>query len=132
MTNAMSVISAISAPNPIADYLNAFRTGQALATEVRSSGASASRPTDPGPDELLALDGPQRAQAARRADLLHALGIGLSGMPYSLRTPILAHLAPALSAEGVPLQVVTDFDPTDEALASSIAQARAAGELLTT
>jgi hypothetical protein len=114
----------------VGDYMNAFRAGQGLA----SPGAGANSAFDQFTNAItgrLALANPaQMDQATRRADLLGAIGVGLSGVPYSQRAAILAHLAPALEAEGVPAVTVTSFDPTDEALSMSIDQARAAKALL--
>lgn len=79
---------------------------------------------------LAIADGGQSDQAARRAELLEAIGVGLSGAPYGQRASILAHLAPALASEGIPAEVIASFDPTDEAIAGSIDRAQAAARLL--
>ena len=76
-------------------------------------------------------DSDQRDQAARRAELLATLGTGLSALPYAQRPSVLAHLAPALAKEGIPLQSIREFDPTDEALALSVHRAQAVTGLLT-
>ncbi len=119
-----------SAPDHLSEFQNAFRMGQSLAP----SSAGPSVPLEPFTNSLtgrLALiDQAHTEQAARRAELLGAIGVGLSSVPYAQRPGILAHLAPVLDAEGISAQTVTAFDPTDEALAASIGQARAAQALI--
>ncbi len=111
----------------LGDYLNAFRIGQTLA-------APSADPLDPFTNAVtgrLALAGQaQSDQAARRAELLDAIGTGLTSVPYQQRSAILGHLAPALEAEGIPSAALTGFDPTDEALPMSVDQARATKALI--
>ena len=129
MPNAMTDASASATPDHIGDYVAAFRVGQTLAP---------SAPPPPTLDQLtnaitgrLAIaDSAQRDQAARRAELFGAIGMGLSNVPYAQRPSILAHIAPALANEGVPFQSVVDFDPTDEALALAVDRTQAVSRLL--
>jgi hypothetical protein len=112
----------------VADYVNAFRAGQTLASPGANN--SLAQFTNAITGRLALANQAQTDQAARRADLLGAIGVGLSGVPYPQRPAMLAHLAPALEAEGIPAGTVTSFDPTDAALSMSIDQARAAKVLL--
>jgi hypothetical protein len=129
MTDASPELVGTPPSDHVADYMNAFRAGQALATP-RAGDDPLGQFTNAITGRLALADQAQTAQAARRADLLGAIGLGLSGVPYPQRPAILAHLAPALEAEGIPAEAVTSFDPTDEALSMSIDQARAAKALL--
>ena len=129
MTDASPELVGTPPSDHVADYMNAFRAGQALATP-RAGDDPLGQFTNAITGRLALADQAQTDQAARRADLLGAIGIGLSGVPYPQRPAILAHLAPALEAEGIPAEAVTSFDPTDEALSMSIDQARAAKALL--
>ena len=129
MPNAMTDTGELTAPDYIGDYLTAFQAGQAL---------TPSDPLSPSLDYLTnALTGQiatssvrQRDQATRRAELLGAIGAGLGSVPYAERPAILAHLAPALANEGIPTKAVVGFDPTDDAINSSIQQAHVATNLL--
>lgn len=113
----------------VTDFLNAFRAGQSLAT-APSPNDPLSQFTNAITGRLALADQAQTDQAERRAELLGAIGMGLIGVPYAQRPGILAHLAPALEAEGIPAATVTSFDPTDEALSMSVDQARAAQALI--
>ncbi len=128
MTDASAELVGTPPSDHVADYMNAFRAGQAPATPRVDDPLG--QFTNAITGRLALADQAQTDQAARRADLLGAIGIGLSGVPYPQRPAILAHLAPALEAEGIPAEAVTSFDPTDEALSRSIDQARAAKALL--
>jgi hypothetical protein len=114
----------------VADFVNAFHAGQSLATAPTSRSDPLFQFTNPITGKLALADQAQTDQAARRAELLGAIGMGLTGVPYAQRPAILAHLAPALEAEGIPAATVTGFDPTDEALSLSVDQARAAQALI--
>ena len=114
----------------VADYVNAFRAGQALSATGPNGNDPLSRFTNAITGRLALANEAQANQATRRADLLGAVGIGLSSLPYAQRAAVLAHLAPALEAEGIPADTVTSFNPTDGALSMSIDQARAAKALL--
>jgi hypothetical protein len=129
----------LKSPDYVGDYANAFTVGRQMAQQQGEAGA-ASAPAnaltatasagDPLEAQIGALDGPGRARAAEQADLLASLGSGLRAYPYAQRPGILAHLAPALAARGVPRQVLARFDPTDEALAAVRGQALALGARL--
>ncbi len=129
MTDASPELVGTPPSDHVADYMNAFRAGQALATP-RAGDDPLGQFTNAITGRLALADQAQTDQAARRADLLGAIGLGLSGVPYAQRPAILAQLAPALEVEGIPVEAVTSFDPTDEALSMSIDQARAAKALL--
>ena len=129
MTLAVNIGDTTVTPDHVADYVNAFRVGQAL-TPSNSPRPSLDQFTNAVTGRLALPDGSERDQAARRAELLGAIGAGLSDLPYAQRAPILAHLAPALAGEGIPSNVVMEFDPTDDALVSSVAQAKTASQLL--
>ncbi len=130
MTDASPELVGTPPSDHVADYMNAFRAGQALATPHAGIDDPLGQFTNAITGRLALASPAQTDQAARRADLLGAIGIGLSGVPYPQRPAILAHLAPALEAEGIPAEAVTSFDPTDEALSMSIDQARAAKALI--
>lgn len=130
MTATMSDLSALTAPDYAGDFVNAFKIGEGLAAPSGPSGPALDQFTNAVTSRLQVPDGPLRDQAARRAELLGALGVGLSGLPYPQRIPILNHLAPVLAQEGIPAHVAIGFDPIDEALASSVAQAQTAGDSL--
>ena len=130
MDNAIPEFAGTSPSNHVSDYANAFLAGQALATPRAGSNDPLDQFTNAITGRLAMADQAQTDQAARRAELLGAIGMGLSGVPYPQRPAILAHLAPALEAKGIPAEAVTSFDPTDEALSMSIDQARAAKALL--
>lgn len=119
-----------SAPDHLSEFLNAFRVGQSLAPSSEGAGAPLDPFTNSFTGRLALADQAQTQQAARRAELLDAIGVGLSSVPYAQRPGILAHLAPVLDAEGISAQAVTAFDPTDKALSESIDQARAAHALI--
>jgi hypothetical protein len=130
MADLAPEFAAASPSDHLADYVNAFRTGQALATPVAGATDPFGQFTNAITGRLALANQAQANQAARRADLLGAIGVGLKSVPYSQRPAVLAHLAPALDAEGIPSETVTSFDPTDEALSMAIDQARAAKVLL--
>jgi hypothetical protein len=130
MTTVTPEFAGVTPPDHAAEFLNAFRAGQSVASTSPSGNAALDPFTNSITGRLALADQAQMDHAARRAELLEAIGVGLSGVPYSQRPGILAHLAPALDAEGIPAQTVTSFDPTDEALSMSIDRARAAHALL--
>ena len=130
MSDLTPELTSAAPSNHVADYVNAFRAGQALATPVAGANNTLGQFTNAITGRLAVANPAQADQAARRADLLGAIGVGLIGVPYPQRPAVLAHLAPALVAEGIPAGTVTGFDPTDEALSLSIDQARAAKVLL--
>jgi hypothetical protein len=76
-----------------------------------------------GPTPVARLTPGQQAAAARRAEILGAIGQGLAGRPYGERRALLAHLTPQLAAGGLPPAAVAGFDPTDANLAGVVAQA---------
>ncbi len=117
------------APDHLADCVTAFRVGRTLAPPA-SSAPTLDELTNAVTGRLAIADSAQREQAVRRAELFGAIGVGLGGTPYAQRASILAHLAPALTSEGIPPEVIAKFDPTDEALAMSIDRAQAAARLL--
>lgn len=84
-------------------YANAFRLGRQVAGQQTAAG---------------------QAQAAQRAELLANLGTGLRAYPYAQRGSILAHMAPALIARGVPAAAIAAFDPSDQALDAAVGAAR--------
>ena len=111
------------APDFIGDYVNALQAGRSLA-----------RPTPPPKDPaaaIAALDAQGRAGAARRAQIVGAVGIALKQAPYFQRRSILAHMAPDLAAHGLAADAVAAFDPTaanidaQPAIAGSLAQSLA-------
>lgn len=118
--------------DPVGDYVNAFKVGHSLKTQVVSN-AFAPRPpaTDapqtadpPSQEWIQSLGGAQRVQASQQAEILGTLGQGLANLPYASRGAVLAHLAPALTARGLPPAAIAAFDPTDENLAEITASAR--------
>ncbi len=69
---------------------------------------------------LSALTPPQKAAAARQAEILSVVGQGLAAYPYGERRAILDHLTPALAARGVAPAMLGAFDPTDANLAETL------------
>ena len=130
MTTPTPELVGASAPDHLSEFQNAFRMGQSLAPSSADTSVPLQRFTNSLTGRLALIDQAQTVQAARRAELLGCIGVGLSSVPYAQRPGILAHLAPVLDAEGIPAQSVTAFDPTDEALSASIDQARAAQALI--
>ena len=84
-----------------------------------------------GPLTIARLAPEQRAAAARRAEVLGAIGQGLAGRPYGERRALLKHLTPQLARQGLPPDAVSGFDPTDANLAGVVAQAAKLRGLLT-
>ncbi|HWE98688.1 MAG TPA: hypothetical protein VG248_02725 [Caulobacteraceae bacterium] len=107
--------------DPLGDYANAFGLGRRIAALPPAAGgtnAMARGTADAGPaDPIGALAPAQRATAARRAELRGAMAAGVIQRPYEERRAIIAHLAPALQAQGMTAAAIGSFDPTDEALA---------------
>ncbi len=129
MNNAMMMeMRGVNAPDHLGDYVNAFRAGRALAAETTVA-PGLSTATAP-PASPPTLNDAQRAEAARRAEIFCAVGTGLASVRYPQRASILAHMTQALANQGVPADVVGNFDPTDAALAASIEQARAVSQTL--
>ena len=93
-----------------------------------AANAFASNPTMQ--DRIAALDNAGRTGAARQAEILGNVGAGLAAMPYAQRRAVLEHMAPALAARGLPMSAIAAFDPTDNNLASVLAQTRSAADLL--
>jgi hypothetical protein len=104
---------------PLTAYVNAFRAGRAETAPAPDG--------QPDPDalrrQIAALTPPQRAAAARQAEILGALGQGLAGRPYAERRALLAHMTPALAARGVDPAAIAGFDPTDVNLSAAMTQA---------
>ena len=130
MSNIFADVGAIAMPDHLSDYANAFRMGRAMATSTPAPDVTLDQLTNAVTGRLAIANGAQRDQAVRRAELLGAIGIGLTRLPYEERAAVLAHLAPALENEGVPSKVALGFDPTDEALETAIGHAHAASALL--
>ena len=70
--------------------------------------------------QFSALTPPQKAAAARQAEILSVVGQGLLAYPYGERRAILDHLTPALAARGVAPAMLGAFDPTDANLAETL------------
>ena len=107
-------------PDPVTSYANAFHVGQGLAKAAAATGnAARAGAPDPEPARTWAgsLSADQRVAIGQRAEIVGALGQGLASLPYDARGGVLAHLAPALIARGVPADALAAFDPTDAALA---------------
>jgi hypothetical protein len=126
--------SLLKTPDYLGDYQNAFDVGRKLAEEGVSGSAAtpnafAPRPPVSGENPLAPLDGltgPARSRALEQADLLVNLGAGLKGFDYGERRAVLAHMAPALAARGVPPSALAAFDPTDQNLDEAVGAASAA------
>ena len=65
----------------------------------------------------------QRAQLKESQDALAAVGAHLQTLPYEQRKQELMRLAPELAAHGVTQQMITGFDPTDQVIGATVAQA---------
>ena len=92
-------------------------TGNAMASPLPA--AASGQAADP----VVALTPPQRQAASQRVELIGALASALASRPYEERGAILAHMAPALGATGLPAEAISRFDPTDEALEEARAEA---------
>ena len=100
----------------LANQVNAFRAG-------RSEGAaSASFGLEGVGQRIAALSPDQRAAADRQAEILGAVGRGLASQPYAQRRAMLDHIAPRLSAWGLPSDAIAGFDPDDANLAAVVGQ----------
>jgi hypothetical protein len=130
MNASVSETAGTPPSNHVRDFVNAFRAGQTLATPQGDVKAPLDEFTNAITGRLALADPAQTRQAARRAELLGAIGAGLGRVPYCERPAILAHLTPVLIAEGIPASAIAKFDPTDEALSLSVDQARAAKALI--
>lgn len=117
----------------------AFETGRRLAAAQRPAVWNAFAPPPlaraPDPDSVAmarldGLSGEARVQAARRTELLVSLASALAGRAYAERRAILDHMAPDLAAQGLPAQMVSAFDPTDENLQAVAEGARQVGARL--
>ncbi len=119
----------------MATYVNAFQAGQALrARAAPPPDASNTMTGAPALGDtrarIAALSPEQKIAAGRQAEILGAIGRGLSAVPYGQRRSVLAHMTPALAARGVAPELVSGFDPTDQNLASAVRSAEAVGALL--
>ena len=135
--------------DPVGDFANAFAIGRRMAGQqiagnaMQSGGgqtaggqmqpslvtgnamASPLPAATPGQaaDPVAALTPGQRQAASQRVELIGALASALASRPYEERGAILAHMAPALGATGLPAEAISRFDPTDEALQEARAEA---------
>jgi hypothetical protein len=130
MTDAVD-FGALKTPDYLGDYTNAFRVGQGMAGGTKMNAFNVNGETDPGRG-IAALAPEARAAAARRAEILAAVGRGLASRPYAERRAIIAHLTPQLVGQGVPAAELVEFDPSDENLAAAVGQASALQAALTT
>jgi hypothetical protein len=130
MTDAVD-FGALKTPDYLGDYTNAFRVGQGMAGGTKMNAFNVNGETDPGRG-IAALAPEARAAAARRAEVLAAVGRGLASRPYAERRAIIAHLTPQLVGQGVPAAELVEFDPSDENLAAAVGQASALQAALTT
>ncbi len=123
-------------PDYVGDYVNAFNAGQAIGKQTAAPptiSALAGAPVAAAPslaDQVAALSPAQRAVSARQADLLGGVGQALKSVPYPERPAVLAHLAPALVAHGVPAAAIRGFDPSDENLDAAVEQMRSVGAMV--
>jgi hypothetical protein len=129
--------SQLKSPDYVGSYVNAFQAGQALAQRTAAGANALTSPAGAGPDpmstlrsRIAAMNDAERARAGEQADLLAGVGQGLQSVPYTERAAVLAHLAPALAARGVPAAAMTAFDSTDEALGATVTSARSIGAML--
>ena len=120
----------------VGDYTNAFQVGRQLAgqkiqqnafSQVSPRNGLASSVSAPTADPIATLTPAQRAAAADRADILANFAVGLKSRPHDERAAVLAHLTPALAAQGFSPDVVRAFDASDENLDAVAASARAVG-----
>ena len=129
-------------PDYVGDYANAFQVGRQMAgpppvvppsVNAFATGTPTGQ-TGPQPDDVASrianLDPAARGWASQQAELIGSLGAGLSAFPYVQRPGILAHLAPALIARGLPPEALASFDPTDAALDDAMSAARSLGARL--
>ncbi|HZL00966.1 MAG TPA: hypothetical protein VFC47_13830 [Caulobacteraceae bacterium] len=119
--------SALKTPDYVGDYANAFQAGRQLAGQNIQGNALTGYGADPSRETqaaIAAMTPAQRAQGAKSAEILAAMGQGLRAVPYPARRPVLDHLTPALAARGIDPAAVAAFDPTDANLDAHVAQAR--------
>ncbi len=104
-----AALSALRRPDYLGEFANAFHVGRSL--------------SDSRDQPAVRVEG----VAQRRAEIYSTIGAALLGQPYAERRAILAHLSPALEKEGLSRAAIARFDPTDDAIASSIQSAHAVG-----
>ncbi|MEO8927301.1 MAG: hypothetical protein ABI306_09070 [Caulobacteraceae bacterium] len=124
-------------PDFVGNYVNAFKVGQDLGkqTAIKNEDAGNAMTGEAGPSpaaRIAAMSAQERARTGQAADLLAGLGQGLKGVPYTERQAVLAHLAPALTARGVPPAAIEGFDPTDDNLDAAVAEARSLQAMVAT
>lgn len=122
---------ALKTPDYLGDYANAFAVGRAIGQvrEMNAFNPTSGERMDPIA-RIAALAPEGRAAAMRRAELLTALGSGLASRPYAERRAIIAHMAPQLTALGLPAGALAGFDPNDANLSAALGQARALQQVL--
>jgi hypothetical protein len=122
------------APPAATPASDAFNPGGPIAAATTDPSANAMIGAVPdGVDlgrRLDALSLPQKAAAARQAEILNVVGRGLAAHPYVQRRSILDHLAPALAARGVAPEILRAFDPTDANLIEALGSVTAIGRRL--
>jgi hypothetical protein len=116
MSDGVNIDWSLAKPSQdfVGDYANAFQVGRTLA---------AASPPDGRPNLAKTIAGlpPEgRAQAARRAEIIGAIGQGLCDYPYGQRRSVLAHLSDDLATQGLPPEAIAGFDPTDDNLAQLV------------
>ena len=139
MTNGVNIDWSLVKPaDPVGDYANAFNIGRSMAGPPATGNAmgggrpmggnAMAAPTRPPPmqtpgDPAVALSPAQRQAASQRVEAIGALASALASRPYEERGAIIAHMAPALTASGLPAAAIGSFDPTDAALEAARAEA---------
>jgi len=81
-------------------------------------------------DALAQMSEADKAAAAKRAEDLARTAYGLKGVPYEQRRAALQQQMPLLQQMGVDSQVLSQFDPTDQALDGVLAQVTPLADLL--
>ncbi len=126
------VIQAARGPNAFAAPA---ASGPASVTTVAAGGDNARIAVPPAPapasapahrpigEQISGLNPAQRLAAARQAEQLAAVGVGLKSVPYGERRAVLGHLGPALARGGVDPAAMAGFDPTDDNLDDQVAAA---------
>lgn len=76
------------------------------------------------------MDDQQRAEAKGRAEQFAAFGFSLKQMPYEQRKARILAAAPILAKSGLPMEMISAFDPTDEAIDAQLASTMSLKEQL--
>ena len=81
-------------------------------------------------DQIAQMDERTKAEAAQRADTLARTAASLRNVPYEQRRMALQQSMPVLQSMGIDADMIGQFDPTDQAIDSVLAQTLPLADLL--